>query len=102
MAALAAVAAPTTPGSVLVSSSSSTGTSSSARKKIAQSPSIGRRLRLGRHLEILRWLVWQRPADVGLRPLHMELVRLVGGRGERVVERALIFHLARRQRGREV
>src|SRR2546428_5824802 len=102
MAALAAVAAPTTPGSVLVSSSSSTGTRSSARKKIAQSPSIARRLWLGRQLEVLRRLVRQRPADVGLRPLHMELVRLVGGCGERAVEGAPVFRVARRQRRRDV
>src|SRR6266699_4783526 len=102
MTAFAMVAAPTTPGSVLVSSSSSTGTRSSARKKIAQSPSIARRLRLGRQVEVLRRFVRQRPADVGLRPLHMELVRSVGGCGERAVERALIFGLARRQRRRDV
>src|SRR5437879_9092674 len=102
MTAFATVAAPTTPGSVLVSSRSRTGTRSSARKKIAQSPSIARPLRLRRQVEVLRRFVRQRPADVGLRPLHMELVRLVGGCGECAVEGAPVFRLARRQRRSDV
>lgn len=55
-------------------------------------------LRLAGHLQVFRWLIRQRPADVGLRPLHVHLVGSIRRCREYTVERVLVRSVARRER----